>query len=203
MPLKRVSILLSGSDDESEMESSWEIESNLYTYTNTSVFFIIILTLPLPCPYLSTIQHSFFHSYRKLLEFKMQGLRGGRPSYYCRLPNTSGLGWKLPPTSLYSNRTHTHTYTEQLSPLICRLHTIPTPYHAHKKKKNFFFIRTFVLCNAPHGVSPGCTGTGHRVDVRGSAPPHPLRSRDLRSVISQWWMVLVAEYKLIPGFCAI
>lgn len=104
----------------------------------------------------------------------------------------------------------------------------PYPISSHKKKKKTFFIRTFVFCNVPYGVSlrsnMGCyaiaywsrveriflmaasrscrydTGTG---DVWEIYRPSPLSARDLRPVMAQWWMVLVTEYTPIPGIRAI
>ena len=130
-----------------------------------------------------------------------------------------GEGWssilllQVPKYQWFGSGTPTYVspfqpYTLQLSPLMCRLHTIP--HFLSQKKKNFFFIRTFVFCNVPHGVSVrsnmGCyaiaywnrveriflmaasrschynAGTG---DVWEIYRPSPRSARDLRPVMAQ------------------
>jgi len=146
---KCISIFLSGSDN------SILRESVLYTHTHTQIpqsfFIIIILPLPPSRPLHISLTSStlFFTAIENYWNLKCRGcLRGEEWS--------SILLLQVPKYQWFGSGTPTYVspfqpYTLQLSPLMCRLHTIP--HFLSQKKKNLFFIRTFVFCNVPHGVS--------------------------------------------------
>lgn len=134
------------------IKARWEAcegVSYMHTHKYLSLFYYYSAFTPIPIHNSLTVS-TLFHSYRKLLEFKMQGLFEGR---WRVVVHVTPAGSQIPVVWVWKYHLHPpfQPYTLQLSPLMCRLHTNRHPLSQKKR----FFIRTFVLRNVSRGVTPG------------------------------------------------
>ena len=139
---KCISIFLSGSDNSSLRESMLHTHTHTHTHKYLNLFLLLLFCLyPYPAPYLSNIQHSFFTAIENYWNLKCGGCLRGEGWSSILLLQVPKYQWFGLGTPTYVSPFQ--PYTLQLSPLMCRLHTIP--HFLSQKKKLFFYPNICLL----------------------------------------------------------